>query len=112
MVAFLKATLFIWIFARSPPRTKGQATGAIVSKDIFNYVNNLAYVCPITTRNRHYPFHVPLDGRTRTTGVIMVDQLRSADLGVRNAEYAEKAPKDIILKVVDLIRKITESGSF
>ena len=33
-------------------------------------------VCPITNTNREFPLHLPLDERTKTTGVIMCEQVR------------------------------------
>ena len=50
-----------------------------------------------------HPFHVRLDGRTRTDGVIMCDQARMLDLASRKAAFEEKAPADLIAEAVDLI---------
>jgi mRNA interferase MazF len=44
-----------------------------------------------------------LDNRTKTTGVILCDQARTLDVAIRNGEFKEKAPDDIISEVVDII---------
>jgi mRNA interferase MazF len=59
-------------------------------------------------RNKDYPFHIKLDGRTKTTGVILCDQVRTLDINVRNYEYIEKLPNDILLEVIDIINGFIE----
>lgn len=82
---------------------KGRRPALVVSNDLFNRVSSLTMVCPITHTDRGYPFHVKLDGRTKTDGVIMCDQARMLDAKSRNASFREKAPEDITAEAVDLI---------
>ena len=58
----------------------GYRPAVVVSNDFFNMKTNLAIVCPITNTNNHFPLHVPLDGRTTTTGVILCEHIRTLDL--------------------------------
>lgn len=74
-----------------------------VSNHVFNRLHNLRMVCPITNTDRGLPFHVRLDARTRTTGVILCDQARTLDLAARNAAYSESLPPDLLAEVVDII---------
>lgn len=60
-------------------------------------------VCPVTNTDRGHPFHIRLDGRTRTTGVVMCDQVRMLDLNSCRAAFEEKAPADVFLEAVDII---------
>lgn len=82
---------------------KGRRPALVVSNNLFNRVSSLTMVCPITHTDRGHPFHVKLDGRTKTNGVIMCDQARMLDLTSRNASYEEKAPTELVAEVVDLI---------
>ena len=82
---------------------KGRRPALMVSNNLFNRVNSLTMVCPITHTDRSHPFHVRLDDRTKTDGVIMCDQARMLDLQSRNASFEEKAPDDIVADAVDLI---------
>ena len=82
---------------------KGRRPALVVSNDLFNRVSSLTMVCPITHTDRGYPFHVRLDNRTKTDGVIMCDQARMLDLNSRRASFEEKAPTDIVAEAVDLI---------
>ena len=65
-------------------------------------------VCPITNTNKHLPFHVELDSRTSTTGVILCDQAKMLDAGSRNAQFVERLPQDKLEEVVDLVYSFIE----
>ena len=82
---------------------KGRRPSLVVSNNLFNRVSSLTMVCPITHTDRNHPFHVRLDERTMTDGVILCDQARMLDLQSRNASFEEKAPDDIVADAVDLI---------
>jgi len=75
----------------------------VISNDFFNVKAKLAIVCPITNTDNNFPLHVKLDSRTKTTGFIMCDQAKILDLSVRDAEFIEQAPEDIVFEAVDLI---------
>jgi len=83
---------------------KGRRPAIIVSNDTFNnFTKTAALVCPVTNTDRAIPIQPRLDGRTKTSGVVMCDQAKILDLKVRNAEFIEKAPRDIVLTIVDII---------
>ena len=82
---------------------KGRRPALVVSNNLFNRVSSLTMVCPITHTDRGHPFHIRLDERTRTDGVVMCDQARMLDVAARNAAFVEKAPVEIVAEAVDLI---------
>lgn len=89
------------------PQTGHEQKGwrpAIVASNIdFNSVTCFCFVCPITRTDRKNPLHVRLDERTKTTGVILCDQMRSLDVTAREASFIEKAPDDIVVEMTDII---------
>jgi mRNA interferase MazF len=87
---------------------KGRRPALVVSNATFNNFSKLAVVCPITNTDKNYPFHIKLDKRTRTTGVILCDQTRTLDINARNFEYIETLPDDILFDVVDIINGFIE----
>jgi len=88
---------------------KGRRPAIVVSNETFNtFTKRGAMICPITNTDRGIPLHVNLDDRTKTTGVILTDQAKILDLTQRNAAYIEKAPKEIILEVIDIISGFIE----
>lgn len=87
---------------------KGRRPALVVSNNLFNRVSSMTMVCPITNTDRGHPFHIRLDARTRTTGVVMCDQVRMLDLNSRHAVFEEKAPVSVCMEAVDLIAGFIE----
>lgn len=81
----------------------GYRPAVVVSNDFFNQKARLFIVCPITNTNNSFPLHIPLDGRTNTTGVVLCEHLRAVDLNARPYQYIEKTPDDILDKVINVI---------
>ena len=74
----------------------GYRPALVVSNDIFQMQTKLAVVCPITNTDNKFPLHVSLDSRTKTTGVILCEHLRTLDLNSRPYVFVEKVPDDIL----------------
>lgn len=90
---------------------RGRRPGVIVSNYLFNRVTNLSLVCPITSTNRNFPLHVSLDERTKSTGVVMCEQVKSLDISARNAVFLEKIPCDILEEIIDILSGFIETES-
>jgi mRNA interferase MazF len=86
----------------------GRRPALIVSNNTFNEISNIAIVCPISNTENYRPYVVKLDKRTKTTGIVLCNQIKSVDLKARKYEYIEKLPKDILEEIVDLINSFTE----
>jgi mRNA interferase MazF len=82
---------------------KGRRPALVVSNESFNKFSNLAIVCPITNTDKNHPFHIKLDQRTKTTGVVLCDQTKTLDISARNYSYIEELPEDILFDVIDVI---------
>jgi mRNA interferase MazF len=87
---------------------KGRRPAIIISNNLYNRISSLTMVCPITHNDKNHPFHIRLDDRTKTDGVIMCEQARMLDLESRMAVFVEKAPIDIISDAVDMIIGVVE----
>jgi len=87
----------------------GRRPALVVSNNSFNrFARTAALVCPITNTNRANPLHLALDERTKTSGVIMCDQVKTLDLQARSAAFIEKVSDDIIAEATDIIRGFVE----
>lgn len=87
----------------------GRRPALVVSNSSFTQTTRTtAMVCPITRTDKSLPFHIRLDDRTQTTGVVLCDQAKIFDIQARNYEFVEEAPKDIVLEVVDIINGFVE----
>ena len=100
----------IWLDfdSQSGHEQKGLRPALVVSNETFNNFSKMAIVCPITNTKKRHPFHVKLDGRTKTTGVILCDQSRTLDINARKYEYSEMLQEDILLEVIDIISGFIE----
>ena len=75
----------------------------VISNNEFIKRTKLAIVCPITNTNNNFPLHVPLDGRTSTSGVILCEHVRTLDLTSRQNKFVEKVPEDILKIVTNIV---------
>jgi mRNA interferase MazF len=81
----------------------GRRPALVLSPKAYNAKAGLALICPVTSQVKGYPFEVALpDGRI--TGVILSDQIRSLDWGVRKAEKVSQVPENVL---ADVLAKIS-----
>lgn len=81
----------------------GFRPAVVISNNIFNEKAKLSIVCPITNTNNHFPLHIPLDKRTKTTGVILCEHIKALDLNSITYQEIEELPKDILKQVIDIV---------
>ena len=84
----------------------GYRQAVVVSNDFFNNKTNLAVLCPITNTDNKFPLHIPLDGRTKTTGAILCEHIRTLDIEARGYKVVERLPKDLLEKTLNVISAI------
>lgn len=90
---------------------QGRRPAIVVSNTTYNnFARGVAMVCPITNTDRDVPIQPKLDSRTKTTGVIMADQVKALDLTKRNAEFIEELPYDILEEVCDIVSEFSVLG--
>ena len=92
--------VFLNFNPQSGHKQAGKRPGLIVSNDQFFIRTKLTLVCPITNTDNKFPLHIPLDSRTKTTGVILCEHIKCLDVISRDIHFIEKIPKDIIEKTV------------
>lgn len=83
---------------------QGYRPALVVSNNIYNKHTNLLIVVPITNTNNGFPLHIPLDTRTKTTGVVMCEHIKSIDKNIRKIKVIEKLPSDILDHVIAMIK--------
>ena len=105
MVNFKQGDIIVMDFnPQQGHEQSGRRPAVILSNNILNQHSAMAMVCPITNTNKKHPFHIELDERTKTTGVILCDQAKMLDINARNAEFKEKCPNEIWEEAVDLVK--------
>ena len=68
---------------------RGYRPVVIISPDTYNSTSNLVLICPITSKQKGYPFEVQCEGK-KIHGVILVDQIRALDYRTRKLSFVEK----------------------
>ncbi|MDR1703537.1 MAG: type II toxin-antitoxin system PemK/MazF family toxin [Clostridiales bacterium] len=81
----------------------GSRPAVVVSNDFFISKAKLAIVCPITNTDKNFPLHIRLDSRTKTTGVILCEHVRSLDIESRGYQVIEALPDDLLQKAINIV---------
>lgn len=81
----------------------GHRPALVVNNKDYGRLVQLAIVCPITNTNNHFPLHIHLDDRNKTTGCVLCEHVRTVDLSQRNAKYVEHIPDDIFEEVKNIV---------
>lgn len=86
----------------------GQRFGIVISPADFNRVTGFAWVAPITTHVKGYPFEVQIPPGERCCGVVLVDQTKSLDWQARNLVVKGKSSASVVEDACALIAAILE----
>jgi len=86
---------------------RGRRPAIVISKKAYNQKIGLALFCPITSKEKGYPFEVRIIGK-KINGCVLSDQVKSLDWTERNIEFIEDCSKEIIEEVIDKIKLLIE----
>ncbi len=86
----------------------GRLPAVVLSPGFYNSKSNLAWICPITSRAKGYPFEVPLPLSASIQGVVLTDQLRSLDYQKRRIEWIERISPDLCNEIRARARRLLE----
>ncbi len=78
----------------------GRRPALVLSPLRYNQTVGLALFCPVTNQIKGYPFEVTLPEGLPITGVVLADQVRSLDWGVRQVTFIAAAPSQVISEVL------------
>jgi mRNA interferase MazF len=82
---------------------KGKRPAVVISPKDYNDKAGLAIFCPITSKEKGYPFEVNIKSK-KISGVILSDQIKSLDWKVRKAEFIMKASDSIMDDVMNKLK--------
>jgi mRNA interferase MazF len=81
---------------------KGYRPYICLSHHLVSDYANIAVFAPVSNTKRRYPLYVALT-ETKTTGVVLLDQLVTIDYNVRQWDYVETVGNDLL---EDLLKKV------
>ena len=75
---------------------KGFRPAVVISRAFLNKPSGLAMICPITSKQKSYPFEVFIQ-TSKISGVALVDQARSIDYVARKFKFISQASEEASL---------------
>lgn len=84
----------------------GTRPALVVSRASFNQRTGFAWLCPITSQQKGYPFEVALPPEVTTRGVILSDQCKSLDWNARPGLSSGHRPTDVLERVLNNLHAI------
>lgn len=82
---------------------QGERPAIVISPKPYNKKAGLALFCPITTKQKGYPFEVKIMNG-KINGVVLSDQIKSLDWQQRNAKFIAKATDE---EMNEIIKKLS-----
>lgn len=95
--------VYINFSPQSGHEQSGERPAIVVSPHEFNMMTGFAVVCPITSKQKGYPFEVPLPDELKITGAVLADQVKSLDWRARQMKFKDTASPELVQQVRDLI---------
>jgi mRNA interferase MazF len=82
---------------------QGERPAVVVSPQAYNQKVGLALFCPITTKQKGYPFEVKIQNE-KISGVVLSDQIKSLDWQQRNVKFIVKATE---MEMNEIVKKLS-----
>ena len=81
----------------------GRRPAIVISPMEYNEKVGLGIFCPITSKEKGYPFEVRIINK-KIDGVVLSDQIKNLDWEKRNIEFITKAKKEELEEVIDKLK--------
>jgi len=79
---------------------QGKRPAVVISPQVYNQKTGLALLCPITTKEKGYPFEVRINN-VKIHGVVLSDQIKSLDWKQRGAEFIVKSRNSEMSEIME-----------
>jgi len=77
----------------------GKRPAVVHSPQAYNKKTGLALFCPITTKQKGYPFEVKIEAG-KINGVVLSDQIKSLDWQQRSVEFISKVTEEELNEII------------
>ena len=79
----------------------GRRPAVVLSPRAYNARVGLGLFCPVTSKEKGYPFEVRLPDGLGIAGVVLADQVKSLDWRARRAELAAQLPAEVVEEIAE-----------
>ncbi len=77
---------------------KGVRPALVISRALFNQSSGLAVVCPVTSKQKFYPFEILVEV-DKVYGFALIDQARAIDYTAREFKFISRAPVSLVEEI-------------
>lgn len=84
---------------------KGYRPAVVISHTLHNENFGLILVCPISSKQKGYPFEVSFNANN-VKGVVLSNQLRTVDFNTRKVKKIDKISNDVINEVLKKLKLV------
>ena len=88
----------------------GRRPALALSPLAYNAKVGLGLFCPITSKEKGYPFEVAIPDNLGVAGVVLADQIKSLDWRKRQVEFISELPSQVVEDVLDKVRALLEGS--
>jgi len=81
----------------------GRRPAVVVSPQEYNRKTGLGIFCPLSSKEKGYPFEVKIENK-KISGVVLSDHLKSLDWLSRNAEFVSTVTEKELEEILDKIK--------
>ena len=89
----------------------GRRPAVVLSPKAYNQLIGLALVCPVTSREKGYPFEVKISAGLPVSGVALADHVKSQDWRAHRAEFIGRLDAATLTAVLQRTRSLLEQGT-
>jgi mRNA interferase MazF len=82
----------------------GRRPVVVLSPRAYNARVGLALFCPVTSKEKGYPFEVRLPEGLPVSGVVLSDQVKSLDWRAREAEFLARLPSEVVSAILQKLQ--------
>ena len=99
---------FVWLTSdpQAGHKQRGRRPALILSPRAYNAKAGLALACPVTSHVKGYPFEAAIPSGGPITGAVLCDHLKSLDWRERRAEFAARAPDEVLSEARERLRPL------
>ncbi len=86
----------------------GIRPAVVISTNTFNQNTKMVILCPITSNNKEFPTHYPLEDTMYVHGSVLCEHIISIDYEIKKLKFVEKLSDNDLLSIITLINACIE----
>ena len=89
----------------------GRRPAIVLTPSSYNAKVGLGIFCPITSKEKGYPFEIKLPSNCSIQGAILADQIKNLDWRSRSAEFICTVPQQLLGEIAQKLKLLLPDSS-